>query len=339
MATDSDLQTYKSRVVAEDNTNGGRLSDNVVTSGLLNNVWPNVTKAKRDAGDTAYRKLFDKFNTNDNAALSGAELLLDLPTSGDDWVVMFLGTPTDTQADIIGSERKYGVAFISEDVVAATQTIKVTVDDTSLTTGNDQIFQVGDKIRPTSKPNPSSGTGLSEDLTIATISVADPVITITTVEVIQNSYAVADNSRVSSIYEVPSNIQAQATSVTVTSAGGTYDDTGYPILMNNQGAIDATFTLLFSDANNFTVTCDDPAVTGLASGSITADYAPQNAAWSNMYFKLQYLGLGGTFATGDTIEITTKSASIQRWEKKVTPAGCAPLANNKIVSAWNGETA
>lgn len=337
MASSSDLQSFKSKVVSNDGTNGGKLSATLISSGSPNAVWPNVLKAERDDGSTKYRKLFEKFNTNSNEPLSNAQLMMDLPTAGEDWIIMWIGTPTDTQADIVGDERKYGAAYLSQDADAGDAQITVTVEDVTLTTGNDQIFKDGDVIRITTKPNPTSTSGVYEDKTVNGVpSVSGNDVTLVLDSNLSNSYTTEDSARAMSMYEHSSDVKGSG-SIAVSSSAGVYDDTTYPPVMNNQGAIDAIFTLTFSDANNFTAVCDDPDVTGLPAGNRNTDYAPTNDDWGQPYFTLEYLGFSGVFEAGDTVTITTVSATIQRWEKRVVPPLCGSLANNKTVSAWNGE--
>lgn len=338
MALDADLQTFKSAVVSNDNTNGGVLSINQVISGVAQNVFPNVLKAERTAGSTKYRKLFNKLNDDSNDALSGVQLYLDLPTPADDWITMFIGTAIDTQADIVGTERKYGAAYIKNDVTAGLSTVTVTVDNVSLTTGNDKVFADGDSIRITDKENPDSVSGNEEFLVIdgePTVSSND--VTITTLTPFANSYTVVNSSRVSSVYDAPGDILAEVGILDITSTAGTYDDTTYLLVPNNQGTIDTTITLEFTDAANFTAT--SPDITGLPAGSTSVDYAPVNSDWTKVYCTMLATGWGGTFIAGDTVEIPLTSATIPFWEKRVVPALAAPLSNNRTVSAWNGESA
>lgn len=335
---DTDLQFYQSLVITDDSTNGGRISPNVITSGVEQNVWPHVFKAERDAGSVKYRKLFQKVNTDDNASLESAQTLVNLPTPGDDWVVMFDATATDTQADITGTERKYGAGDLKTDVASGTATIIAVVEDVSLTIGNDQIFQVGDTIRITDKATPDSGTGNVEDLIIDTVTPSGNDITIVATTNLVNAYAVADGSRVSSVSNASIAVQATTEDFTVTTAGTlAYDDGSYAPILNNRGCVDQVFTLTFTDSANFSVTGD--SLTGLPSGNITTDYEAPNANFAGTnYLELEYLGFSGTAVAGDTIEIEVKSASIAKWYRRTVPASSGSLANDKTVTEWTGES-
>ena len=61
----TDLVLYKSVTVSDVDANGGRMSYTQVTSGVLNNMFPNVTQDERTNGATRYRKFFYK---NKNSA-------------------------------------------------------------------------------------------------------------------------------------------------------------------------------------------------------------------------------------------------------------------------------
>lgn len=337
MALDTDLKLFKAAVNNDTTANGGVLSTDEVVSGVAQNVWPNVSRSERIAGSTKYRKVFYKMHDDTDDPLSDAQVMVESTTPGDDWIVASIGTASDTQADILAADRKYGCAVIQTNVTAGTSTVIVTVEDVSLTTGNDQIFQNGDSIRITDMANPDSLTGNYEDQVISgapTVSGND--VTITIASTWANSYTVASDSRVMTLYEPTSDIQATQGTITVTSSAGTYDDTTYPIVGNNRATIDTTVTLTFTDASNFTAA--SPDISGMASGNITTNYAPVNSDYTLEYFTLDFNGFGGTFVAGDTIAIPLNSATIAKWGKRVVPAACDPLASNKTVDAWNGET-
>ncbi|MCK4815584.1 hypothetical protein KA005_07435, partial [bacterium] len=152
----TDLQYFHAEERSEAATNGGKISNDLITTGVLNNVWPNVSKAQRDAGHILHRKLFFKVNDDTDGTLTAPQVFIDLTTEGGDRIIAFVATSTDTQADITGSERKYGAAPLDADLAAASGpvTFDVVVEDISLATGTDAIFKVSDKIRLTDKVNP-----------------------------------------------------------------------------------------------------------------------------------------------------------------------------------------
>jgi len=333
----TDLQYFHAEERSADATNGGKITADLITTGVMNNVWPNVSKAQRDAGHILHRKIFFKVNDDDDGTLTAPQAFIDLITSGGDRIIAFAATDTDTQADITGSERKYGAAPISDDLAAASGpvTFDVTVEDVSLATGTDAIFKVDDKIRLTDKVNPSSVSGNEEILTLTTVTNVDTTVTLTVSEDVANSYLVATNTRVMSLHE-PGDIATDVTGFTVTSTAGTYDDTTYPVVADNIGTYADAVTLTFTSATAFTATSANGYTYG--SGTISGDFAPNNPDNSKPYFTLNYLGFGGTYVADDKIEFTLVPAYIAHWFKRIVPAGTGSLAGNYVRSAVIGES-
>ena len=329
----SELLFYKSKTVSADATNGGRMSANKIVSGVVNNVWPHVLKAERDAGSTLYRKLFAKVANDADSALLAASMWDDLPTAADDYIVLFAGTQRDTQADITGSERIYGAGTLNTDVASGGSTLIVDVEDAALV----GIFADGDTIRITDMATPDATTGNEELLTISGApTVSGTQVTITVAETLANAYTVAGGTRVMSLYSF-GDVACSVDNWVETSAGGTYDEGSYPPVLDNIGTVEETWTVTWTDATNFTVSGDTLGSVG--SGTTGADFVPINEDFSKPFFTLEYLGFSGTFAAGDTIVFQTHPASIPIWLKRVVPAGSASMANNKNVTVLSGESA
>lgn len=329
----SELIFYKSATVNDTSANGGRMSINPVTSGVLQNVFPNVLSAERTSGSTKYRKLFMKVANDDDLTLLTSKLWFDNITQAEDWAIFFAATQTDTQADITGSERKYGCGTLKTTVVATNTTVIVTVEDSTLT----GVFQDGDEIRITDKVNPDSVTGNEEFATISGAPSVDGVdVTITLAAGLANGYTAGAGTRIMSILPA-SDIECTVDNWVETSTAGTYDETTYPVICDNIGTIEQTWTITFTDATNFTVAGD--TVGSLASGTIGSDYSPSNPDFTKPYFTLESGGWGGTWANGETVVFQSHPAAYPVWEKRVVPAGCASLSSNKITLVISGESA
>lgn len=339
----TDLKVYLPKTVNDLATNGGLMSNNMVTSGVVQNVWPHVPRAERVSGSKKYRKLFCKVGDDADGTLIAPQYWLDDITPGDDWFTFFAGTMTDTLADITGWEtgadtkRKYGVFRISSDITAGTKTIVGELEDSTLGTGADIIAAIGDTIRLTDKADPTSSTGNEEFLTIDTVSVTDTEITIVAIEDIANNYLVSSNARVSTIYE-PGDVSCSYDAPVVTSASGTVDDSTYPPILDNIGTIEQTITITFGDASNFTAVSNVAGVS-LSSGNITTAWSPSNPDFSKPYITLEVGFFTGTYANGDTVVITTHPAAIALWEKRVVPPNATSQSNNKITLVTAGESA
>ncbi len=255
---------------------------------------------------------------------------IDIITAADDWVTMFAGTQTDTQADI-SSPRIYGCASLKTDVSIGGGTLVVTVEDNSVS----DMFVDGDTIRITDMVDPDSGTGNEEFHVInGTPSVADDEVTITLTGTLAEAFTTSSNSRVMSVYE-PSDVECSVDNW-VETGGFTYDEATYSVICDNIGTIEQTWTLTFSDDTNFTVSGN--TVGSLASGVVGSDYSEDNTEFTKPYFTLLAAGWGGTPVNGNTLVFQTHPAAIPIWEERVIPPGATALSTNKTVLVVAGES-
>jgi len=332
----SELKAYQPQTISDASANGGRISTNAITSGALQNVFPHVFRAERISGSTKRRKLFFRCTNDNDETLYAPSIHLHAPTVGDDRVFFHVGTQRDTQADITGSERKYGSGVLKTTVTAGGSTLVVYVEDASLT----GIFADGDTIRITDMATPTSSTGNEEELTISGApTVSGNEVTITVAETLTNGYTggtlAAPVTYVSSAYR-PSDLACSVDNWAETSSSGTYDETTYPVIGDNIGTMEETWTLTFTDATNFTVVGD--TIGSVGSGTTGSDFSPNNSAVSKPYFTLEAAGWGGTWAANDTVVFQTHPPAIAIWETRVVPAAAASMAGNGITAVIEGET-
>lgn len=288
--TESELKFFHCEERSSVSTNGGRLSITEILSTAMNNVWPHVLRAERDAGSTLYRKLALKIHQDGNGTLATTEFCLDGPTLGDDRIVMFGATATDTQADITGSERKYCAGGLVNPITAGSSTIVFAVKHADDTAG----VQVGDDIRLTDKLTPASVTGNVEYHTVVAKSVSGLNITITTEAVIGNNYgaySAGTGGKVGVIYAAGETKASNGT-IVKTSAAGIFDSTTYPLLWNNMGADEHEVTHTFTDATHFTAVSD--RFGSLGTGIIGADFAPLHPTWAKALYTIEHEAWGGT---------------------------------------------
>ena len=332
---DSELKFYKPGEVSDAATNGGRMTATEIVSGVLQNVFPHVFKAERTAGSTKYRKIFCKVANDDDETLYNPGYCLDGPTAGGDYCCFWPGTQRDTQTDITGSERKYGAANLKTNVLAGASELTVTVENAALT----GIYVDGDSIRITDKATPAALTGNEEIQVISgTPVVSGTDVTITIAGTLTNGYLAATPTKVASIYEPVADLACTVDNWVETSSAGTYDESTYPIICDNIGTVEQTWTLTMQSANTFSITGDTLGVIATAQ-SIASDIAPSNADFTKPYFTIEAAGWGGTWDTAETIVFQTHPAAEPLWEKRVVPASCASLANNKIIAIQMGESA
>lgn len=327
-----ELLFYRGAVHNDTIDNGGLMSSAVIADGVKNSVFPDVSQAERVAGITQYRKLFLKVDNVANIALQNPTLFIEKVTPGDDVVTLFVGTQSDTQNDITGSERQYGGGTLDADVLLGSFTLDVLVEDPT-----NGIFADGDTVRVSDAVDVLTA-GTTEDLVIDTggVSYLGNVATLTFTTALLNDYTVAAGTKVSTRMPV-TDITTAVTGVVVTSAAGTYDDGANPIQMENKSTIEETWTLDFTSSTAFNIVGATVGLVG--SGSVSTGAAPTNPAYAMPYFTLLAAGFGGSFLTGDTIVFTTSPASSPVWAKRVVPPAAGSLSGNNFVMAVEGESA
>lgn len=315
--TSNEIKYFKPKTVIDSGTNGGRLSNNQVTSNSINNLFGNVSESEQTAGSTKYRKLFYKVDDSENSAITRVLLFLDdYASNTKSRAVFWLGTQRDTQVDITGTERKYSTGRMNAPFNVGISVITVDYETGSAA---DTVVQSGDTVF------------IRDDLanrehTVASVTWAGETATITLNEPLNSNYA--SGTRVCSCLVV-NGLAPTVTGFTVTSSLGTYDDTTYPILLEHQSTVEQSVTLTFTSATAFTATSDDGSAT-LGTGTIAGDFTPTNPNYSLPYFTLESAGFGGTFAIGDTIEFVTSPCAIPVWVKKITGTSYTPASLDEI---------
>lgn len=334
----TDLQLYKTKT-------NGRMSDDEILTGVVQNLFTHVSSSQRTAGYFDYYKMWWQVADDDDGVGVDPEIYWDFPTLSDDDYVMFFDLADRTAIeDVPGyatgndTEDKYGTAYLAAAITAGDQTFDVTVKNSAMASGNDVIFRDGDTIKITNK---TTDTSLSGDEEIHTLNGAPVVasdgitmtLTIADSGGFANSYAADGVVRVRSIFEPSSDLETSYSSFSVntvnSSSDADYDDTLYPPVLDNIGTVDEDWTLYFTDATHFRLDGDSLG-TGVDTGDTATDFEPSNAGRSRPYFKLEQAGFSGTYIAGDTVTFTTKPAAKGLGVKRVVPAGSASLANNKI---------
>ncbi len=139
-----------------------------------------------------------------------------------------------------------------------------------------------------------------------------------------------------SVYE-PSDVECSVDNWVETAAGdGTYDETTYPVVTDNIGTVEETWTLTFTSATDFGVVGD--SIGSVGTGSTAGDFTPSNAAFSKPYLTLDKDGWAGTWASADTVVFQTHPAAVPIWQKRVLPTDCPSLSGNKTTLVFGGES-
>lgn len=336
----SELKFYKPKVVTDDGTNGGRISANEIITNTLQNTFANAFSAERAAGSEKHRKIGCKVVNGDSLTLSAAFVRLFDQTPADDTVFYHIGTHRDTQADIVGTEEKFGVARLAVDVAAGATALSVDVQMLREATGVDALFAAGKNIVITDKLTYNATAGNIEERVIDVISsVVGNRVTFTVTEALTNAYTVVGVTKVESL-PAKTDVLCSHDNWDKTSIGTTTVDevTAGNIVLNNPGTVEQTVACTMTGATTFTMVSDDPDVT-LGSGDIGTDFAPVNPATSQPYLTVKAGTIAGSPVSGDSFSFQTHPAIVNVWETRVLPVDCGPLTGNKVTLVFGGESA
>lgn len=333
---DSELLWYRSKVFNDDANNGGAFSYSLIESNQSNNVWPNIFKMERVMGSTKYRKVYGKVHSVSNEVLFNSQFWVDTLTPGDDWVVIFSGASIATQTDITGNERCYGCGKLNTDIAAASATMLVDLENSSLkVSGSDPIFAPNDIIRITDKVDPASA-GNEEFHQIDTVVDVPSLnrVTITTKSPLKNSYTAA-STRIMSVLDM-GNLSGSVSNI-VPTGSGTLNTSANPITVTNMGSTSENWTLTFVDATHIDIVGSESGAVA-SNVIITSDIAPTNPnVPTKTFFNLPAAAFSGTWTAGNTITFTTTAPIAAIWEKRIVPAGAASI-NNSTTVVFTGET-
>ena len=323
----AELKLYRSATVSNEGANGGRLSANEVPDATAQSVFPRITQDQRTAGHTDYRKLFWKIANDDDLIAYDVQVWLDKLAPGGDRVLIWEGTQRDTQADVIATppSRYYGSGLLDLDVNSGLFVLDANVEDAT-----DAIFVAGDLVYITDGTN-------EEFITIAAggVAWAGNVATLTFTSALLFSYTVALATRVSPVIE-SGDIETTLDNWAENTAIGTYDETTYPVDLDNIGSIEQTWTITFNDASAFTLSGDILGV--VDTGNIGTNFSPINSDFAKPYFTIDKDGWGGTWAVGETLVFQTHPAVVPLWSKRITPPGTPSYTGDGVTYAISGES-
>lgn len=330
----SEIKRYKATVNNDTTSNGGRMSTNLITSGVRNAVFPNVSESERTTGITRWRKIFIKIANDDDLTFYNTKIHLTNTTGADDYITISSGTQTNIQSDL-SSPRVYGCGVLASNIASGASTITVNIEGANSTAWNnlnifntsvaDNIVWIGD------------GTN-NEYFENVAASKTDNTYTLTlnTGDTIANNYSTASTYVASCINS--GDIACSFDSVVVTSTAGTFNTTTFPILLDNIGTVYDSWTLLFTNATTYTITgLNEGALS--SGGNTSSNASPTNPSFAKKYFTIQSGAFGGTFVAGDTITFKTYPAAVPIWMREIVPANAGSFANNTWTERIVGESA
>ncbi len=309
--------------------NGGRMTPAPIVSAVKNNLFPDVTQAQRLAGADHYRKVFMHVASAAETALLDARVFLEDITPGDDFVLLYPGSQSDTQELVIG--RPYGVGRLIAPIAGDALELQVQFENADFTTY--RPIRLGDQLRVANMPS-TGGNGSDVRCTVENVVWAGAVATVTLAAQIGTAFDPALGPvTVASIINLAS-VQASVSAPEKTSASGNFGGVGAG---SNRGSVLQNWTLTFTSSNAFRVDGDTLGA-GVANGNVSADVAPANPS-GGVYFSLPASGWGGAWAAGDTLTFTTTPAAIPLWLRRIVPPGSGSLAAGGVVIGAQGESA
>ena len=319
-----ELKLYKSRYVQNTVTNGGRMSGLEIPQNVKNGIFPDVSQMERDQGAVIWRKVFYKVANVDNMALQDAKLWIDILSPGSGRVAMYPGTQRDSQGDIeANSGKAYGPAQLTVDATAGDTQITVQAES-----GANDVLHDADVIY-------IADANSDEFISASTVSWSGDVATIDLASGLMNSYSAAGPCRVASCITAD-EIKTFWDNWSLTSANGQYDTDSNPLLLDNIGTVEQTYTLTFTSSTDFNISGD--TVGALGTGNLSADLEPVNPDFSRPYFNLRSAGFSSSFVAGDSIIFQTHPAAIPLWLKEIVPVD-ASAGNEETIIAIAGESA
>lgn len=177
----------------------------------------------------------------------------------------------------------------------------------------------------------------STDITVTyrenPFSYSGNTVTVDLSDQVANDYAVANTYAGGCISG--SDVIGSSTGWTETSTSGTYDEATYPVLLDNQGTVEDTWTITFTSGSAFT--CAGSNEGSVTSGSTGSDFSPVNSATGTEYFTVSSSGWGGTWASGDTVTFSTHPAHRGLWFKEYVPAGTPADSYNLFILGFYSE--
>jgi hypothetical protein len=323
--TAAQLVPFHAQNVTDDDTCGGRISFNAITSGSPGCTHGHVFKAKRAAGNVAYpdcRKIFYR-NCNPSGEVAYAPgLFLFRPNPSSAWVYKVVGTQRNTRADLTGSEARYGAGLLASAVLANATTLVVNVKHADLAA----CFAVGRPTRISNRALASSTTGTEEEVTPTAVSVAGLQVTLTIpAPGVANPYSAG--ATVFSVYYPGSELQCVVDNYSE-SGGNLFDEATFPVVGDNLGTAEETWTV--TRLTDTTFSCVGDTIGALDNGSTGADYAPINPANNMPWFTLPAAGWLGALPSGYSLSFQTHPPAISVFEFRVIPPDCPSLAGDGI---------
>ena len=307
------LIAFHAETVSDDDSCGGRISFNAITSGAPQCTFPHVFRQKRLTGNVAYpdcRKIFYRNCNPSNEAGYAPGTFLFRPNPSEAWVYKVVGDQRNTRGELTGAEDRYGSGLLAGAQSVGDTVLLVNVKHADLL----PCHAAGRPLRIASKLLADSETGTEEEFIPTAVAASGLQLTITIPEPgLANDYPAG--ATVFSVYYPGTELKC--TSDNYSESGGTlFDDTTHPVEGDNLGTAEQTWTI--SRLSDTQFSCVGDTISGLATGNINSDYAPINQATGTPYFTLRAAAwLASTLPVGYSLSFQTHPGAIAVFEFRV----------------------
>lgn len=300
----SEFKLYPASQIDDTANNGGVFNDAAaIPDNVQANVWPILSGSEIAAGLTRYRKVAMRIENPGNETAQNAGMYIRSPVGNIYEGYIIVATSTNRQSAITGGSRRYGSAVLDTARSAGETTVTATGDN-----GAVAAFQAGDEIVIQEGAN-------IQFVTINSATPAGDVWTLLLDDPLGASYTTA--ATVSSVAPF-GNVAATVAGAVVTSASGTFNIAN--VAPQWIGAIRQVWTFRFTSATAYDLD-GDLLGASVASGVVGSTFLPINPNTGTAYMSVPSTVWGGTFQSGDTVQITAEPAAMHVFEELVVPAG------------------
>ena len=337
----TDMIVYKSQLISTTtpSQNGGRMSTTAAPDNTKGNCVPDTTNSQRVSGSVVRAKMFHAVQNANDIPLLNAKIYIEAPETGDQYYLLRPGGFTDTE-DQLGSARCYGLGTLNAAVAQGATSLVMTLEHPNMAA--QAPFQNGDMVRLSNMVG-VTGAGSEEFVTLAAsnaVSVGSNGVVTLTLAAPGTSMAwnpASATVKVASVWQI-GTVQPIANSSAVTSSNGSYNFAN--LVPKSVGGIEQNWTLTITNNTTGAFRLDgDTLGSGVATGSWSSDFSPNNPSFSAPYFVLKAAGWGGTWSNGDQIKFHTCPAAVGVWYEQNTPANAASTAAAVGSIAFVGESA
>jgi hypothetical protein len=258
---------------------------------------------------------------NVTTSATKAIVVMKKTASADTRAYMIDGTQRDQQSAI--GTRKYATGSLNTAVGVGETALIV---DFEAGQGADDVVQAGDKLAI------FEGSTKSLELLVDSVVWTGDQAAITLNALTPTTASFSTSAFIGSCIVDTTNINPSFDNVVKSFVGSTYDETTYPVLLNRIATDEQTITLTFINSTEFSVLSD--IYGALPNGSVSSDYAPNNANFSLPYLMLQAAGWGGTHTAGESLQLQIHPAALALWIGYEISAGAAVSPESIPLAIW-----